>query len=134
MKINLSRTPLAQVAFAAVFSAAAVTAAQAQVTARDDAASPLRAPTAAESQALQPAARSGPAVGMITGRVNPQPVRYKNGSVGQELDASTMMYTVARRNADGSISQYCVEGPDAAQHVIHGTGVTHSKGHQHELK
>ena len=134
MNKTLVRHPIAQLTLAFALAAAAASGAQAQTAARDGASSPLRAPTAAEAQSLHPAARAAAPVGMITGTVNPQPVRYKDGTIGQELDASTMMYSVARRNVDGSVSEYCVEGPEAAQKVVDGKVATEIKGNQHELK
>ena len=65
-------------------------------------------------------ARQKAPVGMLTGRVNPQPIVHADGTVEQELDESTMMYSVVRRNADGTLSTYCVHGPDQAHEVLHG--------------
>lgn len=60
------------------------------------------------------AAARGQKVGMVTGRVDPQQERLASGAVVQELDASTMMHMVARRNADGTVEMVCVEGSEAA--------------------
>ena len=46
-----------------------------------------------------------------------------------------MMYTVARRNADGSISTYCVPGAKNADRLVKGTAaaVKTAKGsHDHK--
>ena len=64
------------------------------------------------------AAAQGQKVGMLTGKLNPQPVVHADGTVSQELDAGSMMYTVARRNADGSIELVCVNGSEAAQKAL----------------
>ena len=64
------------------------------------------------------AAARGQKVGMLTGKLNPQPVVHADGTVSQELDAGSMMYTVARRNADGSIEMVCVNGSEAAQKAL----------------
>jgi hypothetical protein len=72
----------------------------------------------ANLQASMRAAARGEVVGMVTGRANPQPVKMANGAVGQELGAGTLMYTVARRNADGTVEMVCVSGPEAAQKAL----------------
>lgn len=64
------------------------------------------------------AAARGQKVGMVSGRVNPQAQRQADGSVVQELDAGTMSYSVARRNADGSIEMVCVNGAEAAEKAM----------------
>jgi hypothetical protein len=76
---------------------------------------------------------------MITGKVNPAPIRHKDGTVEQELDASTMSYTVARVNADGSISMVCVTGEEAANKAVKSgktarANVAATKEHQHGAK
>ncbi len=60
------------------------------------------------------AAARGQKVGMLTGKLNPQPEALANGGVAQELDASTMVYSVARVNADGTVEMVCVNGAEAA--------------------
>ena len=111
----------------------------AQTAARDSASAPLRAPTAAEAQALaQTAAAKAPRIGMVTGKVNPEPITHADGTVEQELDASTLSYTVARVNADGSVSMVCVEGEQAAHKAMKAKGlrakVSASKGQVYETK
>ncbi len=69
-------------------------------------------------EASMKAAARGQKVGMLTGRANPQPVKLANGAVAQELDASSMVYTVARVNADGRVEMVCVNGADAAQQAL----------------
>ncbi len=72
----------------------------------------------ANVEASMKAASRGQKVGMLTGKLNPQPVVLADGTVSQELDAGTMSYTVARRNADGSIEMVCVNGAEAAQKAV----------------
>ena len=72
----------------------------------------------ANLEASMKAAAKGQKVGMLTGQRNPQPVTHADGTVSQELDAGTMSYTIARRNADGTIDMVCVEGADAAQKAL----------------
>jgi len=68
----------------------------------------------ATMEASMKAAARGQKVGMLTGQRNPQPVQLAGGGMSQELDASTMVYSVARTNADGTIERVCVNGADEA--------------------
>jgi hypothetical protein len=116
-----------------------VTPSHAQTAARDGEGAPLRAPTAAEAQALAPTAETkAPRIGMVTGKVNPEPIVHRDGTVELELDASTMSYTVARVNPDGSISKVCVNGEQAAQKAMKAKSprvkVTAAKGYFHDVK
>lgn len=72
---------------------------------------------AAMDASMRAAAR-GQKVGMISGRLNPQPQKLANGAVAQELDASTMVYSVARINAEGKVEMVCVDGSDAAEKAL----------------
>jgi hypothetical protein len=107
----MSQTKL--IALAALLALGA--SAHAQRVTRDSATGELRAPTAAEVKAMDSSAkRSSRAVGIHSGKADPQAVRLPDGSVMQELTTDTLMYSVARKNADGSISQYCVPGSEVA--------------------
>lgn len=102
---------LVQLGAAVTAGLAFAASAQAQnVQVRQDDAARARA----NIEASMKAAARGQKVGMNTGRVNPQPVVHANGAVEQELDATTLSYSVARRRADGSIEMVCVEGAEAA--------------------
>ena len=68
----------------------------------------------ATMEASMKAAARGQKVGMLTGTLNPQPVKLAGGGVAQELDASTMVYSVARMNVDGTVEMMCVNGAEAA--------------------
>lgn len=72
----------------------------------------------ATMEASMKAAARGQKVGMLTGKLNPQPMKLAGGVVAQELDASTMMYSVARVAADGTIEMVCVNGSDAADKAL----------------
>ncbi len=72
----------------------------------------------ATMEASMKAAARGQKVGMLTGKLNPQPVKLAGGGVAQELDASTMMYSVARVAADGTVEMVCVNGSDAADKAL----------------
>ena len=110
----------------------------AQTTARDTPTSDARAPTADEAAALaaKPEGKASAARGLLTGKINPQAIVHPDGTVEQELDDSTVMYSVARRNADGSISTYCVPGAKNAERLVRGTTAVAKtgKGHAHEYK
>lgn len=94
------------------------TAAQAQhviVRNMDEAqAAPLRAAIAASMAA----AARGERVGMITGTANPRPAALRGGGVAQELDASTLMYSVARINGAGEVEKVCVNSIEAAEKAV----------------
>ena len=103
----------------------------------------LRGPTPEEAAAFDKATRAKAGVrqprGLLTGKINPQPITHPDGTVQQELDDSTMSYSVATRNADGSTNQYCVTGPQAAADLMKGKKTTArvektAKEHNHDLK
>jgi len=108
----MRKTSLATLLGVGLMLAAASHAQNVQV--RSDNATQARANMAASMKA----AARGQKVGMLSGRANPQPEKLADGSIAQELDASTMVYTVARRNADGSIEMVCVNGTEAAQQAL----------------
>lgn len=90
--------------------ASAAETARAQVV-RDPETGQLRAPTAAEAAALRGQAgrqASAPAA------LPPQPIHHRDGSVEMPLDSSTVMFSVAQRQADGSIRRSCVQGEQQA--------------------
>lgn len=141
----MTRTIRPERAAAAVVLCLGVAAAHAQTAAKDSPTSPLRAMTPAEAQALNGTSAikgrtttTAPRIGMVTGKIDPQPIYYKNGTVEQELDASTMSYTVAQRNEDGSISFVCVTGTEAADKAMKAkparTAARSTKEHQHADK
>jgi hypothetical protein len=90
---------------------------------RDAATGQLRAPTAAEAQALQAQRRAAPR-GLLTGKVSPTPRRLANGAVAMELTTDQLMYSVATRNADGSIAQHCVPNAQMAERMAAGQTVS----------
>ena len=85
-----------------------------QVQVRSEGAAQARA----AMEASMRAAARGEKVGMLTGTVNPQPQNLPGGAVAQELDATTMVYSVARVKADGSIEMVCVNGTEAAEKAL----------------
>ncbi len=72
----------------------------------------------ATMEASMKAAARGQKVGMLTGKLNPQPQKLPGGAVAQELDATTMVYSVARINADGMVEMVCVNGSEAAAKAL----------------
>lgn len=112
--MNLShKTSLATLLGVGLMLAAASSHAQ-NVQVRSDNATQARA---ALDASMKAAAR-GQKVGMLTGRANPRAVVAADGSIAQELDASTMTYSVARINADGRVEMVCVNGAEAAQQAM----------------
>ena len=118
-------TTAAVLALAAMASAPALAAAETGMrAARDAKTGHVRAPTAEESKTLDAAAaklraaKGNARVGMASGKIDPQAVTHADGTVEQELDESTLSYSVARRNADGTIEMACVQGKDAASKAM----------------
>ena len=118
-------TTVAVVALAAMASAPALAAAEAGMrAARDVKTGQVRAPTAEESKTLDAAAaklraaKGKARVGLASGTLDPQAVTYADGAVELELDESTLSYSVARRNADGTVEMVCVQGKDAANKAL----------------
>ena len=133
-------TSRGRLALAAALALTFTITAHAQRVTRDTATGELRAPTADEIKAMDGQSRESRPVGLLSGKPNPQQIRHADGTIQQELDTSTLMYSVAKRNADGSISQYCVTGSEAAERLVKGkkskTSVVSKAGkeHSHEVK
>jgi hypothetical protein len=141
LKSHLS--PVAATLLAAVSLSAMADAQPGMRVARDAETGALRAPTAEEMKALStPAAATGRGAvktdaprGLITGRINPPEIVHADGTIEQELDDSTVMYSVARRGADGKLEMYCVPGKEAADQIVKGKkkGVAlAAKEHKHD--
>lgn len=110
---------------------------------KDPATGEMRAPSPQEAAALDGAAatKSSAALrrGLITGKMNPQAVQHANGTVEQELDESSLSYSVAKRGADGAVETYCVTGADAATSLMKATAPVGkssqtAKEHRHDVK
>lgn len=108
---------------------------------KDPVSGQLRAPTADEAAALERAGRAQRRAprGLITGRMNPAAIRHADGTVEQELDESSLAYTVMTRNADGTTSMVCVTGAEAADAAMNGKqsaskAAKASKEHTHDHK
>jgi hypothetical protein len=89
---------------------------------RDAATGQLRAPNAQEARALQ--GRDTAPRGVLTGRLSPKPERLANGALRVELTQDQMMFSVATRNADGSIARQCVPNSMVAERMAAGQTVS----------
>lgn len=98
-------------ALAATLTLAGAAQAQNVIVRVPDNAAQLRA----AMDASMKAAAAGKRVGMVTGSINPAAQRSASGAVIQELDASTLMHSVVRIHADGSVERVCVSGLEDAQ-------------------
>ena len=78
---------------------------------RDPQTGKLRAPTPAERRALQPAPRPSPAGTAVT---KPKSVVRPDGTRAINLGERGMVYSVMKRNPDGSLSGHCVKGESEA--------------------
>ena len=61
-------------------------------------------------------------------RMQSTPPVTRMGTVGNRFNASTLEFTVARREANGTLSTTCVTGDDAATTAMHGE----TKGERHD--
>ena len=130
-------TPLLGLALAALCQAAAAApqapapAQQGLTVVRDAETGELRAPTAVETQALQPQAAAATARSQ-----QPTMVTGADGRQSVYLGSSQHVYAVVKRGADGKLDHQCVEGADAAHdHLNHdapaGAKVQEKARHEH---
>lgn len=129
-------------AFAAVtevvLDAPVVTSPAGMKVVRDSVTGALRAPTSAEAQAMvaqemaaiKASGKTG--VGMLTGTDTPQQQITENGAIMLELAEDTMVYSVMKRAADGSLSMQCVTGADAAKKLINSKSPATKQEHKHD--
>ncbi len=103
-------------ALAATLGLAAAAQAQNVIVRSLDAAESAKVRAAIE--ASMEAASRGERVGMITGARNPQAKVSRGGMVSQELDASTLMFSVARVNAEGGVEQVCINSLESANAAL----------------
>lgn len=92
-----------------------ITAAQALTVVRDPLSGMLRAPTDEERASLT---RTAPAAATTEPGPEQAKVHAPTGSRGLKLGENTLSYVVVRRNADGSMTEVCVTGPDAAAKAV----------------
>lgn len=114
----------------------AQTPAQGMRVTRDPETGQIRLPTPEENKALdeQIAADALQAAQRAPAPVTPKPIVHPDGTVQQQLDPQSMMYSVMVRKADGSLSMECVTGEDAAHDLMRNntTGTSPQGGLQHE--
>lgn len=97
--------------------------AQAQTVVRDAQTGQLRAPTAAEAKLLQDMrARQGFNAnrGLVTGALNPQPVRQADGGELLEATEGELNFSVVVRLPDGRLARQCVGSAEIAEKVVRG--------------
>jgi hypothetical protein len=93
---------------------------QGMTVVRDAQTGKLRAPTPEESRALR-ALRPPPRPSTLGGPLlpsKPKAVTRADGTRAINLGERGLVYAMARRNADGSLSGYCVKDADAAAHAL----------------
>lgn len=87
------------------------------VVARDPVTGQTRMATPAEVRALRQQAE---AKGMAPAKAASAPVvRRENGTLHKHMGESSLVYSVARRQADGKLDTECVQGGDAAEAAQH---------------
>lgn len=95
---------------------------------RDAETGELRAPTPAETQALQPQAAAPTAR-----RQQPTMVTGADGRQSVYLGDSQRVHAVVRRGADGKVDHHCVEGADGAhRHLNHAAPAHPQEKARHE--
>lgn len=99
---------------------------------RDPVTGEIRLPTPEENQALDDQALKSAQRTPTT--ATPKPMVHPDGTVQQQLDPQSMMYSVMVRKADGSLSMECVTGEAAAHDLMRNntTGTSPQGGLQHE--
>lgn len=95
-----------------------LTAAQALTVVRDPLSGVLRAPTEEERQALTQSPNAATAPTSSEPQVLQTKVHEPTGARGVLLGETTMSYVVVRRNADGTLTEMCVTGPEAAARAM----------------
>lgn len=114
-KSSMLRPALAAAALA--MAGALPATALAQQVVRDAETGKLRAPTAEEAAALAPAPRAAARTSLRSAATSSAEIVYPDGTVEMATDDSHMMYSVVRRNADGSLDRFCVQGKEQAAKV-----------------
>jgi ABC-type amino acid transport substrate-binding protein len=148
--MSINRTFCAsRIGLAAALALAALAAAptaQAQATGmrvtKDADTGKLRAATAEEAATLDASSAKAKSAssakrGLRTGKLNPQAIHHTDGTVEQELDESSLTYSVMTRKADGSMELTCVDGEKAANELVKGkrsakSAAAHSHAHKEQ--
>lgn len=126
----------AALAAVALASASAVHAADAGLTVvKDPDTGLLRAPTADEFKALQAQSIRDNAGKAAQVQAAPVVIQRADGATRLTLGENHMSYAVVTRNADGTLTEQCVTGADAANRIVSGKKVAatqNTKGHLHD--
>jgi hypothetical protein len=127
----IAALPLAAVFAAALLQMAPASAAgqEGMVVARDPQTGQLRAPTAAEMQALaaqRPATLAPPAP--------PKVIKRADGSRQARVGETGMVYAVVTRDADGHLAQQCVQGEPAASAALARPAAIQHEERRHEVR
>lgn len=96
----------------------AVTSTDNQVVVRDASSGKLRAATPQEAQTLLKAGTHANAA-RLGGGMKTMQRQHWSGARGVRLSDEFMSHSVVVKQADGSLAEYCVEGKDAAEGVVH---------------
>jgi hypothetical protein len=103
---------------------------------RDAETGQLRGPTPVEAQLMQTQQNqvkgTNKSKGMLTGTTTPQQVVTKRGAVMMELTEDSMVYSVAKVNADGKLEMQCVTGSDAASKFVNNKSLPASSHSEHK--
>lgn len=136
MRISM-QAAASQLAVASVVVAGLMgTQAHAQRVVRDAETGQLRQPTAAEIrqlESLNKTSRTAGQRGVITGTLNPKPVRMPDGSDYLESTEADMNYSVVVRMADGRLARQCVANAAMAERIARGDVVSFTKNMQERL-
>lgn len=98
-----------------------ITAAQALTVVRDPLSGVLRAPTDEERQALMQSASTSVATEPGAAQAK---IHEPTGARGLKLGENTFSYVVVRRNPDGSMTEICVTGPEAAAKAVQAPAIS----------
>jgi hypothetical protein len=123
------RLPLAALLVALTMAAPlTAAAAEAMTVVRDRETGELRAPNATEMAALKAAeTQAAKSRTQQSTRSAPTEIQHANGAVEMTLDDSSTMYSVATRNADGTVALQCLPAAEAQKVVKTGKTAVASK-------
>jgi hypothetical protein len=93
----------------------------------------MRAPTPEELRALRAKAPK-PAASMAGTPAAPKTLTRRDGARGVRLGEKTLVYDVVTRDADGKLSEQCVQGDDAAKEALQHPANAEHKEHKHEAR
>ncbi|QBE66171.1 choice-of-anchor J family PEP-CTERM protein [Pseudoduganella lutea] len=111
-----------------------VTKDQGMVVVRDADTGALRAPTAEEYRALVPSAASAHARRTERGVSSAPRVEVSKNGTRKINVADKAVYSVVTRNADGSLTEACVTGADAANALVNNTRTAQAKEQRYEAQ